>query len=82
MITLWVTLILFSLLVFALIENQFIKKKKRAERSAQREKNRRSYLTGEHRWGHNISWFDWEKRKVMGHMETMPQIGDYLVTKR
>ena len=29
-------------------------------------------------WGNSIKWFDWEKRKVYGHMQRRPKVGDEL----
>lgn len=29
-------------------------------------------------WGNNISWFDWDKRMIVGHLITIPKVGDEL----
>lgn len=29
-------------------------------------------------WGNNITWFDWEKRKIVGWLMNRPHVGDEL----
>ncbi len=32
-------------------------------------------------WGNHIGWFDFDSRRVDGHMSPIPEVGDYIIAK-
>ena len=32
-------------------------------------------------WGNSLSWFHFESRRIGGHMEQIPEIGDRIISK-
>lgn len=43
-----------------------------------REKQERRLFAIHGGWGHHVEWFDWDERRVWGHLPNRPSKGDYL----